>query len=95
MARQPRIQFSGAFYHVMARGDRREDIFLDANDREDFLATLGRACTRTGWRVHAWVLMSNHYHLVVETPLPNLVEGMRWLNPKNSHSWVKRSHAVS
>ena len=79
MARQLRIQFGGAFYHVMARGDRREDIFIDEVDREDFLATLGRACVKTGWCVHAWVLMSNHYHLVVETPLPNLVEGMGWL----------------
>ena len=79
MARQLRIEFCGAFYHVMARGDRREDIFLDKEDREDFLVTLGRSCEKTGWLVHAWVLMSNHYHLVVETPQANLVDGMRWL----------------
>ena len=53
MARQLRIEFEGAFYHVMARGDRREDIFLNDEDREDFLESLGRACARTGWLVHA------------------------------------------
>jgi len=61
----------------MARGNRRENIFLDDEDRGFFLRTLGEACERTGWRVHAWVLMSNHYHLLLETPEPNLVEGMK------------------
>ena len=68
-----------AFYHVMARGNRRERIFRDEVDRLLFYQTLGVACERTGWRVHAWVLMSNHYHLMVETPEANLVAGMRWL----------------
>lgn len=79
MARSIRIEFAGAFYHVMARGSRREAIFLDDEDREFFLKTLGEACAMTGWKVHAWVLMSNHYHLVIETPEPNLVAGMQWL----------------
>ncbi len=78
MARQVRIEFAGAFYHVMARGDRREDIFKSDRDRELFLKTLGEAALRCGWRVHAWVLMSNHYHWVLETPEPNLVDGMKW-----------------
>jgi putative transposase len=68
MARSIRIQAAGAFYHVMARGNRREDIFHDDDDRRFFLHTLSQACDMTGWRVHAWVLMSNHYHLFIETP---------------------------
>ena len=79
MARKLRIQYPGAIYHVMNRGDRREDIFLDDHDREGFLATLGQGCEKTGWQVHAHCLMGNHFHLVVETPQPNLSEGMKWL----------------
>lgn len=78
MPRALRIVFAGACYHVICRGDRREDIFLGDEDRGLFLETLGEACTKTGWVVHAFVLMPNHYHLVVETPQGNLVEGMRW-----------------
>jgi putative transposase len=79
MARSIRIEFPGAYYHVMARGNRREKIFMDEEDRRFFLRTLGEACVRTGWRVHAWVLMSNHYHLLLETPEANLSAGMQWL----------------
>ena len=79
MPRQVRIQFPGAVYHVMARGDRREAIFLDDEDRRMFLKVLEEACGRTGWRCLAYVLMGNHYHLVLETPEPNLVAGMAWL----------------
>jgi putative transposase len=79
MARSLRIEFPGAFYHVMARGNRRERIIRDDDGRRFFLRTLGEACDMTGWRVHAWVLMSNHYHLVIETPEANLVAGMQWL----------------
>lgn len=78
MARQQRIEFEGAFYHVMARGDRAEAIAETEEDREDFVSTMGRACERTGARIHAWVLMSNHYHWLLETPAGNLVETMRW-----------------
>ena len=78
MARKARVEFEGAVYHVLDRGDRREAIFRDDADRERFLATLGEACLRTGWRVHALVLMSNHYHLLIQTPHANLVAGMRW-----------------
>jgi REP element-mobilizing transposase RayT len=60
----------GARYHLMSRGDRRELIFLDEKDRQQFLFTLGQACGKTGWQVHAYCLMSNHFHLVVETPQP-------------------------
>jgi putative transposase len=63
----------------MSRGDRRKDIYLDDVDRQDFLKTLAEACLKTGFQVHAYCLMSNHFHLVVETPNANLVSGMRWL----------------
>jgi REP element-mobilizing transposase RayT len=79
MPRSIRIEVAGGFYHVMARGNRRENIFLGDDDRGDFLKALGEACAMTGWRVHAWVLLSNHYHLMVETPEANLVAGMQWL----------------
>ena len=78
MARKARVQFEGAVYHVMERGDRRESIFRDDEDRKRFIDTLGESCTRTGWRVHAFVLMGNHYHLLLETPHANLVDGMKW-----------------
>ena len=78
MPRQPRIEYPGAIYHVMDRGDRREDIFVDDVDRHDFLKTLAEACQKTGWQVHAYCLMRNHFHMVLETPNGNLVEGMKW-----------------
>ena len=79
MARSIRIEYEGAIYHVMARGNRREDIYVDDEDRQFFLGTLAEACEMTGWRVHGWVLMRNHYHLCIETPEANLVAGMQWL----------------
>jgi putative transposase len=78
MARKLRVEYPGAIYHVMNRGDRREEIFEDDKDRERFLETLGEVCARTGWQVHALCLMGNHFHLVVETPQGNLVAGMKW-----------------
>ena len=78
MARKLRVEYEGAIYHVMNRGDHREAIFLDARDRQVFLATLGQACAKTGWQVHALCLMANHFHLVVETPNANLAAGMKW-----------------
>ena len=78
MARKLRVEFPGAIYHVMNRGDRREEIFRDDQDRARFLETLAEACAKTGWQVHAFCLMPNHFHLVVETPQPNLVAGMKW-----------------
>ena len=63
----------------MNRGDQREALFKDDEDRQKFLATLGEACEKTEWQVHADCLMSNHFHRVLETPQPNLVLGMKWL----------------
>ena len=78
MARKLRVEYPEAIYHVMNRGDRREAIFQDDQDRKRFVETLADACAKTGWEVHAYVLMPNHFHLVVETPQPNLVAGMKW-----------------
>jgi putative transposase len=79
MARKLRVQYPGALYHVLNRGDRGELIFQDDSDRELFIRTLGEACGKAAWQVHALCLMPNHFHLVVETPRPNLVAGMKWL----------------
>jgi REP element-mobilizing transposase RayT len=78
MARKLRLQYPGALYHVLNRGDRREAIFHDDADRQRFHRALGEACDKTGWQVHAYCLLPNHFHLVVETPQPNLVAGMKW-----------------
>jgi putative transposase len=78
MARKLRVEYAGAIYHVMNRGDRREPIFRDDEDRTRFLSTLGEVCAKAGWQVLAYCLMGNHFHLVVETPEPNLVSGMKW-----------------
>ena len=73
-----RLEYPGAVYHVMNRGDRRGPIFKDDLDRQKFLLTLGQTCDKTGWQLHAYCLMPNHFHLVLETPQANLVAGMKW-----------------
>jgi putative transposase len=80
MARPLRIEYAGALYHVTSRGDRQEAIFLNDQDRQDFLAILQQVCERFNWLVHAYCLMDNHYHLLIETPDANLSQGMRQLN---------------
>lgn len=80
MARPLRIEYAGAIYHVTSRGDRREAIYLDDKDREQWLELLGLVCERFNWRCHAWCLMDNHYHVVIETVDGNLSRGMRQLN---------------
>jgi REP element-mobilizing transposase RayT len=79
MARKLRIEYPGALYHVINRGNYRRDVFESAGAAEAFVAALREAVAQYGWRVHAYVVMRNHYHLAVETPQPNLVEGMHWL----------------
>lgn len=80
MSRPLRIAFPGALYHVTSGGDRREVIFEDDEDRRLFLGTLAQVIERFNWTCHAWCLMDNHYHLLVETPDGNLSAGMRQLN---------------
>jgi putative transposase len=90
MARPLRIQYPGAVYHVMARGSRGQAIFGDNTDRKVFLEALGESCEKTGWRIHAYVLMGNHYHLLAETPEANLVAGMKWLQGTYTQRYNRR-----
>jgi putative transposase len=80
MARRPRLQFAGAVYHVMARGNHKSTIFLDDDDRKRFLRVVDRAVLKYDLRVSALCLMGNHYHLVLETPGSNLSDGMQFIN---------------
>ncbi len=80
IARPLRIEFAGALYHITSRGDRREAIFEDDEDREAFLDVLAEVVERYNWICHAFCLMTNHYHLVIETVEGNLSQGMRQLN---------------
>jgi len=93
MARKLRVEYPGAIYQVMNRGDRREPIFKDVLDRRRFLETLGEACAKTSWQVQAYGLMRNHFHLVLEleTPKANLVAGMKWF-PGTYASRFNRRH---
>lgn len=78
MARQWRIEYSGALYHVLSRGNERRDIVFDDEDRASFLKTLGEMCERFDIEMYAFVLMDNHYHLLLKTKRPNLSKSMQW-----------------
>ena len=80
MARPLRLEHAGAVWHATSRGNDRSPIFLDDRDRERFLEVLAKVVDTVRWRLHAFVLMGNHYHLLVETPEPNLSVGMRQVN---------------
>jgi REP element-mobilizing transposase RayT len=94
MSRPLRIEFAGAIYHVTARGNARARIFLDDEDRELFLETLGQTIERFNWLCHAYCLMGNHYHLMVETPDANLAAGMRQLNGVYTQRFNRRHRRV-
>ena len=79
MARRLRIEYPGAMHHVINRGNYRRDLFENVGAAEAFLRTLHEAAGKFGWKLHAYVLMRNHFHLAVETPEPTLGEGMHWL----------------
>lgn len=79
MARKLRIEYPGALYHVINRGNYRTDVFASDGAKDAFLSCLGEACEKSGWKVQAYVVMRNHYHLALETPRGNLVDGMQWL----------------
>lgn len=91
MARPLRLEFAGALYHLTSRGNERRNIFRSDRDRKMFLTFLGIAAKRFDWSVTAWVLMSNHFHLVIQTHEPNLSRGMHWLNG-NYAGWFNRKH---
>ena len=79
MPRKQRIEFPGAVYHIISRGNYRKELFLSENTGKAFERTIFETVERCGWKLYAYVIMSNHYHLAVETPEPNLVDGMKWL----------------
>jgi putative transposase len=80
MARPLRLEFAVALYHLTARGNAQAQMYADDEDRRLFLDRLGKEIAQQGWRCYAYCLMGNHYHLLIETPEPNLVAGMRRLN---------------
>lgn len=94
MTRPLRLEFPGALYHLTARGNAQQDIYLTDEDRERFLSLLGREVEQQGWRCYAYCLMSNHYHLLIETPEGNLVAGMRRLNGQYTQGFNKRHGRV-
>lgn len=94
MARPLRIEFPGALYHVTVRGNARQDIFLDDEDRQRFLGVLERAVSRFHLLLHAYCLMNNHFHLVVETPEANLSKAMRQINGVYTQAFNRRHGRV-
>ncbi len=94
MSRPLRLEFPGAIYHVTARGNAREVIFLDDDDKLSFLAVLAETVSRFGWLCHAYCLMDNHYHLLIETPNGNLSRGMRQVNGVYTQRFNRRHARV-
>ena len=94
MARPLRLELAGGLYHVTSRGDRREDIYLSDEDRLMWLDTLAEVCARFRWKCYAYCQMSNHYHLLIETPEANLSKGMRQLNGVYTQRFNRRHQHV-
>lgn len=94
MARPLRLEYAGALYHVTARGNARQPIYADARDRQQFLAVVAVVVERCNWRCHAYCLMDNHYHLLIETPRGNLSAGMRQLNGVYTQRFNRRHGRV-
>lgn len=94
MARPLRLEFEGAFWHITARGNDRRDIFLDDEDRQVFLDMLGAAIARYNWILHEYCQMTDHYHLVIETPERTLSRGMQWLNSRYAQYFNRRHNRV-
>jgi REP element-mobilizing transposase RayT len=94
MSRPLRIEFPGALYHITSRGNARRKLFLDEKDYTDFLQVLCLVVQRFHWNLHAYCLMSNHYHLLLETPEGNLSRGMRQLNGVYTQHFNRRHNRV-
>jgi len=94
MARPLRLEFAGAVYHLTSRGNARQKVFFTDDDRQLFLDTLAQVVSRYGWICHAYCLMANHYHLLVETPKANLSIGMRQLNGIYTQSFNRQHKRV-
>lgn len=80
MARQLRMEFEGAFYHITSRGNQRGSVYFEDKDKERFLEILSRTKERYGYLLHAYALMDNHYHLMIETPRANIAQTMQNIN---------------
>ena len=94
MARPLRIEYPGAVYHITSRGNEKKLIFKDQRDREIFLDTLSQVDKRYNWLCHAYCLMNNHYHLIIETPDGNLSAGMRQLNGVYTQAFNRQHNRV-
>ncbi len=94
MARPLRIEFAGALYHITSRGNASEDIYQDDEDRSVFLELLARACERYHWLCHAYCLMPNHYHLLIETNASTLSNGMKYINGTYTQQFNRRHQRV-
>jgi putative transposase len=94
MSRPLRLEYEGAFWHVTSRGNERKEIFREDRDRLLFLSLLAAAVKRFRWRLHEYCLMTNHYHLVIETPFRTLAKGMHWLNSEYVRIFNRRYERV-
>jgi REP element-mobilizing transposase RayT len=94
MPRAPRVQVAGGVYHVISRGNRRQTVFHDDVDYGSFIELLEIVVRRYGWRCHGYCLMPNHFHLLIETPAPNISEGMQRLNSRYAQ-WFNRRYGYS
>jgi REP element-mobilizing transposase RayT len=94
VTRQIRTEYPGALWHITVRGNERRDIVRDDVDRRRFVHLLARVVEDRGWWLHAWVLMSNHFHLLVETPDVGLSRGMHWLNQRLAETFNRRHGRV-
>jgi len=94
MARPLRLEHPGAIWHVTSRGNERREIYRTDDDRNGFLAVLAESVVRYRWTLHAWVLMTNHYHLLVETPEPTLSVGVKRLNGLHAQNFNRAHHRV-
>ncbi len=91
LPRPPRVQVAGGIYHLVSRGVRKLPLFTDDRDREYFLALLDLTVARYGWELHTYCLMTNHFHLLVTTPQPNVSAGMQYLNGRYAQ-WFNWRH---
>src|SRR5437899_7528021 len=94
MARKLRIQYAGAIYHVMSRGNGKAAVCHNDVDRRSFVHTLAEACAKTDWQVHAYCLMKTHFHLAIETARANLVPGMKSLLSTCTIRFIRRHKVV-
>jgi len=94
MARPLRIEFAGALYHITSRGNARENIYRDNSDRDSFLELLYKTNMRHDWIRHAYCLMSNHYHLLIETRKPTLSKGMKYLNGSYTQHYNRQHQRI-